>query len=350
MGRAERQALLRDIERARGSKVIAYITSDRENASAGIGKDAVPVLFEQLRHVGRAEKIDLIISTNGGDTLAGFGIARLAREFGTRIGVLVPMRCHSAGTLIALGANEIVMTSGATLSPIDPSIVGPLNPAVELAPGQRQLIPLSVESVAGFRKLVVNEWDIKGEDALSAAFKLLAEKVHPLALGDVFRAREQIATLARKLMFEHRDRAEEDKVTAAVNVLTRELGSHDYPISRKEARQILGEQVVSADATLEDLLLRLFQDHSTEMELNQPFVPVVALNAARARGVAGPVQFKQTMIVVESASMGIAAERELLLREIALLPPGVPPQLAQAPGTPREVRPDVVRAEWRRYA
>ncbi len=167
MARPERVDLIRKIEAARNSRLLCYITSDRPNADTNIKKDAIPIIFEHLERIGKRERVDVLLYTSGGDTLAAFGIARMLREFCTHVGVLVPSRCHSAGTLMALAANEVVMTRGATLSPIDPSIVGALNPAVEVVPGQRQMVPLSVETVAGYKDLVTQDWGIKGEDALS---------------------------------------------------------------------------------------------------------------------------------------------------------------------------------------
>src|SRR5579884_2013772 len=226
MARAERVRIIEKIQRARKSKLICYLTSDRPNAPAQVQKDVIPLFYEHLAQIGKTSRVDVLICTVGGDTLAAFGLGRLLREFVPWVGVLIPEKCHSAGTLFALGGNEIVMTRLATLSPIDPSLIRPLNPAVELGPGQRQLVPVSVESVIGFKELVSREWDIKGEDSLAQVFKVLAERVHPLALGDVTRARAQIERLARKLLAVHRDDA--DSINAIVGTLTKELGSHDY--------------------------------------------------------------------------------------------------------------------------
>ena len=48
-------------------------------------------------------------------------IVSLIREFDKDFEVLVPYRCHSSGTLTALGAKRIVMDQLSELSPIDPS-------------------------------------------------------------------------------------------------------------------------------------------------------------------------------------------------------------------------------------
>jgi hypothetical protein len=349
MAWAERRALIGKIEAERKSRVICFVTSDRQGAEANIQKDATAYIFEHLRAIGKTPRLDVFLYTPGGDTLAAFGIARLFREFADHVGVLAPSRCHSAGTLLAISANEIVMTAGATLSPIDPSVVGPLNPAVEVAPGQRQIVPLSVETVAGFKALVTSDWDIKGEEALGAAFKLLAEKVHPLALGNVYRARQQIANLARKLLAEHR-KDEKAVLDAIVDTLACNLGSHDYPISRREARDLLGKQIAQENGPFENLLLDLMRDYATELELATPFDPAMTLRAATLAGRAGPVKVEQRLAIVESAAFGLAAEREMLLSETRMLPPGVPPQMAAQFGGPKAIQAEIVRGEWRRYA
>ena len=128
----------------------------------------MPLFYEHLRHRDRYERIEVLLFTQGGDTLAAFGLGRLLREFATEVRTLVPEKCHSAGTLFALGSNQIVMTRLATLSPIDPSVTGPLNPAVQVQPGQANHT-VSVESVAGFRDLLTKVWEVRSEDALAAA-------------------------------------------------------------------------------------------------------------------------------------------------------------------------------------
>jgi len=343
MGRTERREIIKQIEETRKSRVICYLTSDRPNAEAAINKDVLPLFYEHLESMGDAANIDLFIYTSGGDTLAAFGIARLLREFSNTIGVLIPQRCHSAGSLIALGANSIVMLRGATLSPIDPSIMGPLNPVIEppLAP-QRQVLPLSVESVAGFKDLVTQDWDIKGEEALTAAFRMLAEKVHPLALGNVYRARQQIEELAKTLLADHR--SDEDNVTKIVKTLTRGLGSHDYPLSRRQARALFGSQLAQSDPELERLLWLLYLDFAAEMELRSPFDPNVLIQGQQA------LRVTQKLAIIETATSADVAERELALRQLAIQAPlQIGPMGPLPVGSSRVTQAEVVRAGWSHY-
>ena len=53
------------------------------------------------------------------------------------------------------------------------------------------LIPIGVEDVTAFLKLVKDEVGITHEDELVQTFIALTEKVHPLALGNVQRSHSQ---------------------------------------------------------------------------------------------------------------------------------------------------------------
>src|SRR5271157_1489685 len=133
MGAEQRKDIIRQIQEKRGnSRLICCLTSDRDNAQGLIAKDFLFRFFQHLRATPTVEKLDVLLFTLGGDTLAAYALSRFLRQFSKTIGVLVPHMCLSAGTLFALGADEIVMTRLATLSSIDPSIGGPLNPVVEM--------------------------------------------------------------------------------------------------------------------------------------------------------------------------------------------------------------------------
>src|SRR3977135_1231194 len=66
--------------------------------------------------------IDIILHTPGGLVLAALQIAHAIREHKSKVTVFVPHYAMSGGTLIALAANEIVMSKHAVLGPIDPQL------------------------------------------------------------------------------------------------------------------------------------------------------------------------------------------------------------------------------------
>lgn len=241
MGAEQRKDLIKQIQEKRGnSRLICCLTSDRENAQGLLAKDFLFRFFQHLRTTPNLEKLDVLLFTLGGDTLAAYALSRLVRQFAKTIGVLVPHMCLSGGTLFALGADEIVMTRLATLSSIDPSITAPLNPTAEVVlpgmlggiPGQKIPVPVGVESVAGFKKLVCEEWRLD-EEGTAHAFSLLAEKVNPLLLGDLQRSKEQIVRLATSLMKLHSKPLDPDRITNVVQTLASGLGSHDYLLGQR---------------------------------------------------------------------------------------------------------------------
>jgi hypothetical protein len=263
----DRKGLIEKIEDLRASRLICYATGDRAGQETQIGEDAIPVLYQHLHAIGKVERLSLLLYSRGGHTLAGFALANALREFAKEVHVLIPFRAHSCASLISLSASKIVMGPFGQLSPIDPSITTPHGPSLQVEGGQQKFIPVSVEDVAAFFSLARSEAKL-GDDRLGEAFAHLCQRINPLALGAVYRAREQIGMLARKLLKKHlRDDAATDKI---VNALSRELLSHDYVIGRTEAREI-GLPVEEPPDELAGLMWDLYLDLAAEMKLAQPW-------------------------------------------------------------------------------
>src|SRR6202166_5025616 len=66
--------------------------------------------------------LDVVLHTPGGWVLAALQIARAIHEHKAKTTVFVPHYAMSGGTLIALAADEIVMSRHAVLGPIDPQL------------------------------------------------------------------------------------------------------------------------------------------------------------------------------------------------------------------------------------
>ena len=66
--------------------------------------------------------LDIVLHTPGGLVLAALQIARAIHEHKAKTTVFVPHYAMSGGTLIALAADEIVMSRHAVLGPIDPQL------------------------------------------------------------------------------------------------------------------------------------------------------------------------------------------------------------------------------------
>lgn len=264
----ERSSLYASIEAMRNSKLLVYVTGDKVGWETQIANDATDYITEHLDKIGIVPKISLLLFTNGGNTLAGWNIVNLIRQFCDDFEIIVPGKARSTGTLMCLGANRIVMTKQATLGPIDPSVNTPLNPTIPNA-GPQARVPVSVEAIKGFIELARHELNLQDENSLAGVFKVLADKVHPLVLGEVYRAIGQIQMLAKKLLVNQV--SDQEKIKKIISFLCSESGSHDYTINRREAKNELGLNIEKPSQELYDLINRVYVSIRDELELGQFF-------------------------------------------------------------------------------
>lgn len=270
MPRAQRKKQIEELESLRGRRVISYVTGDRQpNLGAQIAPDVFPLVHNLLAGTDHAASLDLFIYSTGGMTMAAWGLMNILREFADSISVLIPYRALSTATLIALGANEIVMSRLGQLSPVDPSVNTPFNPPASQA---GLFLPVSVEDVRGFLDLAREEVGLKDMQSLASVFSLLAADVKPMALGNVYREKEQIKLLTEKLLRLHIPDSSKERIGPIVETFTRKLFSHDYLIGRREAKDILGPEVVDASPEVEKAMMGLFDSYASDLELNTSFV------------------------------------------------------------------------------
>lgn len=186
--------IIKSIEQKNGSKVICYVTNDNPTFNGSIAADVYPIFFEILENIGKTNRIDLFIFSQGGDTLVPWKLVNLIREYTDEFNVLIPFHANSAATLIALGANKIYMTKMSDIGPIDPTLTGPFNPRNK----NDEVLGLSVEDVIGYYELSKNIMNLKSEHSTLKTLELLSDKVNPIALGSVYRSYNQIRILAKK--------------------------------------------------------------------------------------------------------------------------------------------------------
>jgi hypothetical protein len=280
MSRQQRIELIRSISELRGSAVLCYITGDRENVSTRIAPDVTQVFYRHLEMYGNCRQIDLFLYTRGGDVLTPWRLAHLIREYTPRFNVLIPFRCYSAGTLLCLSADEIVMGKMGELGPIDPSVVNAFNPQDKNNPSAR--IPVNIEDVYSYLALAGEKAGVCSNDQQVKAFTLLAERIHPLALGNVHRNYMLIRSLAKRLLAMHQQPLKEGRIEHIVDNLTEKLYAHNHMISRREAAEEITLTVKIPDSQLEALIWSLYQDYAKELSLADPFNPAEQLRGAKS--------------------------------------------------------------------
>lgn len=124
----QRDRLRGAIEAERGSRVILLVHREERMSLMGvpllryIDMDDAESVVRAVHQTPPEQPIDLVLHTPGGLVLASLQIARaLARHPGP-VRALVPHYAMSGGTLLAIAADEIVMSPHAVLGPLDPAI------------------------------------------------------------------------------------------------------------------------------------------------------------------------------------------------------------------------------------
>ncbi len=197
------------LQKKRRSRVIAIVHRQEPMGLLGIPmlryidlNDAEEVL-DAIRKTPPNKPLEFILHTPGGLVLPAMQIARAIKAHPGRKTVFVPHYAMSGGTLIALAADEIVLSEHAVLGPIDPQIGG--------------LPAASVVRVA-------NEKPIQATDD----YTLILADVGAMAIN-------QLEKAARELLS---GTVSENAAIAVAEQLSSGRWTHDYPIAHEEAREL----------------------------------------------------------------------------------------------------------------
>jgi len=240
---ASRQRLLAQIERRRQSRVILMV--HRQETMSVLGFPIMRYIdVNDAEDVMRAcamtdpeVPLDIVLHTPGGLVLASLQIAQAVRQHKGKVTVFVPHYAMSGGTLIALAADEIVMSPHAVLGPVDPQL---------------------------------------GQYPAASLLKVVAKK--PLAELD-----DQtliLADVAEKAVNQVRDSVQgllarsqpPEKIADLARLLSTGTWTHDYPITLGEAQR-LGLKV-SSDMPPEVLQLMSLYPQPVRRQPSVEFLPI----------------------------------------------------------------------------
>lgn len=274
MSLEERRALYRELEQRRGRPLIAYVTSDRAGAPGMISGDAVREIHFQLEALpSDTTGLDLLIVSNGGDPTVAWRIVSLIRERVKQFSVLVPQAAYSAATLIALGADEIVMHPNGNLGPTDPQIT-----SKRAQPnGTPDTVSFGSEDLSAFLKYAREEVGLTDQTHLLQVFTKFCDAVGAIPIGVAARSSQLSLSMGEKLLLLHMtSEAARQKARAIAETLTKDFFHHGYPVSRTEADDI-GLPIAKRDEVIESLMWRVWLDIADELKVREPFLPMTVL-------------------------------------------------------------------------
>ncbi|MBN1385193.1 MAG: hypothetical protein JW983_09965 [Elusimicrobia bacterium] len=306
--------IIKELQTERNSKVIAYVVSTRQGVNFQIADDAVRIIYDHLSNlkIKKNTKIDLFLHSFGGVGVVPWKLVNLIREFTNNFEVLVSYKAYSAATLIALGANKIVMHPMGELGPVDPKVANEFNPTTP----QGQQIGINVEDVASFVSFIKDFVGIRHEDELIQALNTLTNNVHPLAVGNVYRFYAQSRMMAKKLLKLHKtDPKEEHIIDEITETLTSKLFFHGHPINRKEAAD-LKLAIEEPPLKVENLIWELYCFYEDNLEMKIPFNPREMLNKAGVD--------KLDPVRVIGACIESEAKKDKFISEFKIIRPPIP--------------------------
>ena len=112
--RYQRQALIRDYEVTYSARLVVLIDF--------LFPESITLFEETLYGANTDEDLHMLLATPGGDGETAIRLVRQAQSRCRNLTVIVPDQAKSAGTLLALGANEILMSATSDLGPVDPQL------------------------------------------------------------------------------------------------------------------------------------------------------------------------------------------------------------------------------------
>jgi len=204
---SSRKRLIAAIERKRNSRVILLVHRQETMSLLGfpffkyIDIDDSEEVLRAIDMTDPDVPIDLVLHTPGGLVLASLQIARAIHKHTGKVTVFVPHHAMSGGTLIALAADEVVMSRHAVLGPVDPQL------------GQ---FP-----AASILKVVKD----KPIERISDQTLILADQAQ--------KAISQIRESVRELLA---DKCPADKADELARLLSEGAWTHDHPITFEDAK------------------------------------------------------------------------------------------------------------------
>ena len=278
MGIAERKRLYSELEEEREQPLIVYITSDRNGAQGVMSSDAIGEIHLQLEALpSSAQSLDLLIVSNGGDPTVAWRIVSLIRERVEKFNVLVPQAAYSAATLIALGANKIVMHPNGNLGPTDPQVTAPIPSPPDGTSGSVQF---GSEDLIAFMQFAREEVGLTDQSHLAAAFGRFSDAVGAIPIGVAARSAQLSVSMGERLLRLHMTgESERQKARTIAETLTKDFFHHGYPVSRSEAEG-LGLPIAESNSNVESLMWKIWLDVAEDLEVRRPFSPLKLLRDA----------------------------------------------------------------------
>jgi hypothetical protein len=179
-----------------------------------------------------SKNMDLFVHSPGGLPEAAAKIVRVCRSYSKSFRVVVPSTAMSAATLLAMGADEIVMSDTSKLGPIDPQM-----PNTDRS--GRQFLRPAKSFIDAFSMLISEAHQAIGQGRPAQAFLHLLSAQDPSWIIECVRSRKATEQLAKTFLKENmlKDKTEADIEQVVKTFITAgDEGTHGSPIFYDKAQ------------------------------------------------------------------------------------------------------------------
>lgn len=218
----------------------------------------------------------MILSTWGGDPHAAFRIARAIQQRYKKFTVFIPSYCKSAGTLLAVGAHELVMGEFGELGPLDIQVARK-DELGEMSSGlvvNEALVSLQKRAIATFsatlKHLKEESSQITAKTAMQIAREMtvgllapIYSQIEPMHLGELARAMKITEHYGQRL-----SSASKNLKRDALQKLVAAYPSHYIDIDRLEAQTLFNNvrEPLDAEATMARLMQEVLMVPSDDVK------------------------------------------------------------------------------------
>jgi hypothetical protein len=235
-----------------------------------VGRELHERLTRVLNDQRKRDKCTLFLTTLGGDPHGGYRLARCLRHHYKHVRLVVPSRCKSAGTLIAICADELAIGDLGELGPLDIQVSKPSeflerSSGLDIVQALNQVLQ---HAQMAFRQTLMDirmggrlSTRLAGEFASKVAVGIvepLYAQIDPNRLGEMQRAMQITHEYGERL-----DGHSSNLKEGSLDKLVAGYPSHSFVIDRKEARELF-RRVGPPSRAEADLCNILWRQLSTE--------------------------------------------------------------------------------------
>lgn len=280
------------------STLLKSLASERKKPLLLLGIDSViPSSVSALGHKLRDKKfeeLDVVLHTPGGHIESAFKIVKLLRKHAKTVNIIVPSYAKSAGTLICLCGNKMILTTTSELGPLDVQIpehqegdIDTYKSALNGYKALEQIQKHAVENMDVATMLILRRTGnkMKLHDAIKLAIEFsgntsgcLYNQIHPKTISENARSLEIGERYGVKILVRYMG-WENEKAIAVVRKLVYDYPSHEFIIDSEELKELgfVVEEPQGAEMGLIEALGLMLDVAENEdghrIELIEPSIP-----------------------------------------------------------------------------